>query len=258
MINFFNNLEQRNEPLFWFGLFCLLSALPMISAAIRRPIQLRGTNAWYKPIKFSVSIGLFCWTMGWLTYDLNLPGQVAPYSWATVVLLGFELIYITLQAARGQLSHYNQSSPVYSALYAGMALAATAVTLYTGYIGLLFCSGGFKQLPDYYLWSIRFGIFLFVIFAMEGAVMGSRLSHTIGGTDGEKSLPFLNWSRKYGDPRIAHFIGMHALQILPLLAFYILKNVAATLLFGAAYALLAVMVLLQALQGKPLFKSTLQ
>lgn len=85
--------------------------------------------------------------------------------------------------------------------------------------------------------------------------MGARLSHTIGGPDGGKGLPLVNWSTKYGDPRIAHFIGMHALQVLPILAFYVLKNTKMVVLVSLLYAFLAVFTLIQALQGKPLIKS---
>jgi hypothetical protein len=60
------------------------------------------------------------------------------FNWSVIILLGFEIVYIALQASKGQLSHYNISTPMYSALYSMMALAATLVTLYTAYVGFLF------------------------------------------------------------------------------------------------------------------------
>jgi hypothetical protein len=160
-----------------------------------------------------------------------------------------------MQASKGQLSHYNLSTPVYAALYSMMALAASLVTIYTAYVGFLFFINDFPSLPNHYVWAIRLGIVIFVVFSFEGFVMGSRMTHTIGGADGGAGIPLLNWSTTFGDPRIAHFIGMHALQVLPLLAYYVLKNTKGILVFSALYGLLAVFTLVQALQGKPLFKS---
>ena len=79
--------------------------------------------------------------------------------------------------------------------------------------------------------------------------MGAKMAHTVGAADGAKGIPFFNWSISYGDLRIAHFIGMHALQILPLLAWYLLKSSALTMAVSAVYALLAVSVLIIALRG---------
>ncbi len=167
------------------------------------------------------------------------------------------MAYIALKAGKGQLSHYNTSTPVAAALFSLMALAATIATLATAYVGVLFFTKTFPNLPAYYVWAIRFGIILFVIFAFEGFAMGARLSHTVGGSDDSFGLPIVNWSKKFGDLRIAHFIGMHALQVLPLLSFYILKNTKATFLLAGVYSLLAIFTLVQALNGKPFTKNTI-
>ena len=254
MIEFIASLKSRNELLFYFGLINFTLAGIFLVMSIIQQLEVAGANAWYKPLKFALSIGIFSWSMGWYTYYLAPGANLFWYHWAIIILLGFEIFYISLQAGRGQLSHFNSSSPFYASMYVMMALAATIVTLWTAYIGYLFFVREFPGLSGYYLWSIRLGILIFVIFSLEGFVMGSRLSHTIGGPDGEAGLPFLNWSTKYGDPRISHFIGMHALQILPLASFYIIKNTQMTLAFACLYFILAIFTLFQALQGQPFYK----
>jgi hypothetical protein len=247
---FISELKFRNEPLFYFGMICLAFALFSILLIATTSVKIAGVNAWFKPFKFALSIALYSLTMAW--YAHYLPSfNIKIFNSTVIILLGFEIIFIAIQAARGQQSHFNVSSPFYSALYALMAFAATAVTLYTAYIATLFFRNDFPNLPIYYLWSIRIALVLFVIFSLEGFVMGSRLSYTIGGADGGAGLPLVNWSTKYGDPRIAHFIGMHALQVLPLLSFYVLKNTKATIILSFLYGLVALFTSLQALPGKP-------
>ncbi len=251
MIDFLASLKAKNECLFYFGLLCLSSAVLILIRSKFSDVQINGVNVMYKPFKFALSMGIFSLTMGWYTGYLTSYKYINLYNWSLIIFLGFEVFYVTLQASRGQLSHYNVSSALYTSLTVAMAIAAIAATVYTGYIGILFCTENFPELPDYYLLAIRLGIFLFVIFALEGAVIGANGSSRVGGQDGG-AIPFLNWSLKYGDLRIAHFVGMHALQILPLLAFYIFKDVRVVILVGLMYGLLALFCLVQALNAKPL------
>lgn len=253
-MKFILELKSRNELLFYFGLVNLVLAVLFAIFSLFINIQVAGANAWYKPVKFAMSIGIYALTMGWLMYYLPQSKSIIICNWLIILMLGFEIIYIGLQAGRGQLSHFNISSPLYSILYNLMAIAATVVSFVTLYIGIRFFQNNFLKLPNYYVWSIRFGLILFFIFSLEGYVMGANLSHTIGGADGGNGLLFLNWSRQFGDPRVAHFIGMHALQVLPILAYYILKDVKLTFVVAILYALLACYVLVQALQAKPFLK----
>ncbi len=189
--------------------------------------------------------------MGWFISDLTPGLYLDYYRWSTVLLMGFEILYITLMAILGQRSHYNTHSPLTSALYGLMGIAATAVTLWTGLIGWQFYLQPLEALPEYYKAAIVMGTTLFAVFGMQGALMGSRLAHTVGAQDGGPGLPFLNWSRTHGDQSVAHFVGMHALQILPLASFYLFKNMALTLILGGVYGLLAFSTLIQALRSQP-------
>ena len=252
-MNFIESLKYRNEPLFYFGLICFVLSIFFLLLTKISNIQVAGVNAWNKPFKFSMSIMFYSLTMAW--YCHYLPSfNITLFNWAVIVLLGFEIGYIAIQAGRGQQSHFNMSSPFYSVLFQLMGLAATLITLYTAYVGFLFFQNNFPDLPSAYLWGIRLGIVIFVIFSFEGALMGARMSHTVGVQDGSIGIPLLKWNKLFGDLRVAHFIGMHALQILPLLAFYLLKNTKAIFIVSALYGLLAFFTLIQALNGKPFHK----
>ncbi len=253
MINFLKQLQTRNETLFYFGLICLFFSLLFLILTKVTTTQVYGVNAWYKPFKFAFSTLTFAWGMAW--YCSYLPNfNLKLFNWSIIILLSFEVAYIAFQAGRGQLSHYNLSTPLYSALYTIMALAATLVTIYTAYVGFLFFVHSFPELPDYYVWAIRLSIVIFVIFSFEGFAMGSRLNHSVGAVNDNSNWFILGWSKTVGDLRVAHFIGMHALQVLPILSYYLLKNTKLTIALSLVYGLLALLTLIQALKGKPIMQ----
>jgi hypothetical protein len=253
MLDFLSQLRSRSESLFYFGLICLIAAIVFLILTKTTSVQVNNVNAWWKPFKFALSTTLFVWAMAWYVSYLK-DFNVSLYAWTTIILLAFEIGYIAIQAGRGQLSHFNISSSFYGFMFSMMAVAITIVTLYTAYICVLFFKQDFPDLPSHFVWAIRFGILLFVVFAFEGFLMGSRMLHTIGGPDGGPGIPVLNWSSKFGDARVAHFVGMHALQVLPLLSFYVLKNTKITVIAIVLYIALAVFTLVQALNGRPVFR----
>ncbi|MEL6835440.1 MAG: hypothetical protein AAFY48_24625 [Bacteroidota bacterium] len=248
MWDFIQEIKLRNETLYYFGLVNLAAFLVFMLLSRITDTQVYNISAWYKPAKFALSTMLYAWAMAWYCHYLK-DFNIGLFNWSVIILLGFEVVYIAIQAGRGLLSHYNQSTPFYGMMFSLMALAATLVTLYTAYVTLRFFTDSFPQLPTYYLWGIRLGLVIFVIFSFEGFVMGGRMTHTIGGPDGGPGIPFLNWSYEFGDPRIAHFIGMHALQVLPILGYYLLQNVRWVVVVAVLYALLATYTLLAALRG---------
>jgi hypothetical protein len=58
--------------------------------------------------------------------------------------------------------------------------------------------------------------------------MGSRLNHSVGALNDNSNLWIIAWSKTVGDLRVAHFIG-NALQVLPIVSFYFLKDTKLTM-----------------------------
>ena len=252
LLNFFQELQKRNLVLFYFGGLCFASALIFFVLAQITTLELDGVSVWYKPFKFAVSIAVFIWTIAWYVFYLK-KFSIMLFNRVMISLFSFELVYIVIQAARAEYSHFNLSTSFYALMFVLMAIASALISFYTLYVAYLFFRSDFPNLSLHYLWAIRLALLLFVIFSLEGFLMGSRLSHTVGALNDNSNLFVLAWSKTVGDLRVAHFIGMHALQVLPLCSFYALKNLKLTLFFAALYALLAFSTLVQALEAKPLF-----
>jgi hypothetical protein len=84
-------------------------------------------------------------------------------------------------------------------------------------------------------------------------------AHTVGAVDGGPGLPGTGWSVEHGDLRVAHFIGLHAFQALPLMALLIRRRgwpavaqARAIIVAALSYAMLFCLLLWQALRGQSL------
>jgi hypothetical protein len=252
MKKFLIELKRRNAVLYWYGWLCLAATLTGLLMIQLTDTMVLGINAWIKPTKFFISVAIFCWSMGWYMDYLDQQRKVRVYSWMVVLIMTYELFVIAWQAANGRLSHFNISTPLYQTLFALMGIAISILVAWTGYIGYLFFHQKKFTVPMPYIWGIRLGIILFAIFAFEGGLMASRLAHTVGAADGGAGFPVVNWSKQYGDLRIAHFIGVHALQLLPLFGFYIAKQNRSVQFFSAVYFIFTSLLFIQAMMGVPL------
>jgi|GEM_PF-3871140 len=103
--DFLETLKDRNEVLFWFGLANLIAAAVLLLFSWVNPIEFKGANAWYKPVKFALSIAILAWSMGWYAGYLPQGRDIAVFNWIFVATLAFEMLYIALQASRGEASH---------------------------------------------------------------------------------------------------------------------------------------------------------
>ena len=171
-----------------------------------------------------------------------------------------EIVLITMQAARGTTSHFNNRTAFDDMVFSVMGAAITLNIAVAAYVALKFWKTR-AEIPAPYLWGIRIGLTIFVLASLEGVAMVSHGAHSVGLPDGGAGLPVVNWSTRGGDLRVAHFFGMHALQILPLLGYLLSTRRAARLkgnavrwvqAAGTVYALLALLLFLWAVAGRPL------
>src|SRR6266700_2281339 len=121
MRKFISELHSRNKILYRFGWLTLIcSMICAILTQVNTNNIVLGIDAWIKPAKFFISVAVFSWTMAWYMYYLDARKKVNIYSWVVVLVMSFELVIITWQAANGRLSHFNISTPLYSALFDAM------------------------------------------------------------------------------------------------------------------------------------------
>ncbi|MGW7080499.1 hypothetical protein [Streptomyces sp. NPDC054866] len=239
---------------------------------------LTGARIWFKPFKFSVSFVAYGLSLAWMLSLLDR-GRRAGWWAGTVVAASslVEMVIITGQVVRGKRSHFNHQTPFDEALFNAMAITVVILWLGTLLIAVLLLRARIADRAS--AWAMRCGITL----ALAGAAIGFLMTqpapgqergsspivgaHSVGVPDGGPSMPLTGWSTTGGDLRIPHFVGMHALQLLPLLLMA-LTAIATRPRFGlladgrvrlrlvlvasGAYAAAFALVTWQALRGQPL------
>ena len=191
--------------------------------------QLLGVSVWEKPFKFAISGVIYAVTWAWLIGHFARLRRAA--WWAGTVIaatLAIELVIIVGFAAVGMTSHFNVSSPLTTTAWSIMATAITTlwVATFVAAVALWRNPGADPARRA----AIRSGVAISLLgmglaFLMTGPnadqlsdFQGIAGAHAVGVADGGPGLPVLGWSTVAGDLRIPHFIGMHALQAIPLLA----------------------------------------
>jgi hypothetical protein len=253
MKSFLAELRKRNEQLYWFGWYNLVVGIVCVLLMQFDSQQILGINRWIKPMKFFFSVWIMVWTMGWLLFYLADRKKASVISWLIILTMFIENFLITMQACRGVTSHFNVKQPMNAMVFSIMGIAILVFTFAIVYCEWLFFRQKEFAISSAYLWGIRLGILFFILFSLEAGLMLGRLSHTVGGPDGGPGLPLVNWSTKYGDLRIAHFLGLHSLQILPLAGYYLFKKTGSLIIFSTFYFLVVAAILIVALKGLPLY-----
>jgi hypothetical protein len=252
----------KNKVLFWLGLIHLFVFLGLLLYTPYNDIEVLGINATVKPMKFALSIWIYSWTMALILNYVNDIRKIKIYSRVAVVCMVFEQLAITSQALKGELSHFNKSNTYGIILFSLMGVFILTITLWTAYIAYIFIKQKTYDLNPAIVLSVKIGLIYFIVFSLFGGYISSLPGHTVGAADGGKGLLFLNWSTLFGDLRVAHFFGIHSLQIIPLFAivtakyFEDRKSLIAIKLFSTMYLIFVLTILIQSLLGLPFINNS--
>lgn len=257
---FLAELWQRDRILTATGWLMFVLVVGMAAIAPFDSRTVTGINPWIKPIKFCFSVGTYLWTVAWFLGYLSRPRwAIVTIRWGVALLMIGEIALITSQAARGVPSHFNLSTPYDGAVFGTMGVMIVLNTCLDAMLLLLFSQRGL-ELKAALLWGIRLGLLLFILGSLEGFVMTANMAHTVGAPDGGPGLPLLNWSTIAGDLRIAHLLGIHSLQVIPLYGAFIARRmterpvatqVALVTAFALVYTALTFHLFAQAMSGRP-------
>ena len=271
-------LWRTSRPLTAVALVMLAALVPFVVGLLVDPRFITGVPAWLKPAKFAVSTAIYALTLAWVFRALPAwPRMRATVGWTSAIVLAIEVAIIAAQAWRGTTSHFNVSTILDGVLFGVMGTLILVQTIASAAVAVALWRE--RRFADQAMgWAMRIGMTLTIVGAATGGMMtrptAAQLeqarathvmtisgAHTVGAPDGGPGLPGTGWSREHGDLRVPHFVGLHALQLLPLFVLALRRRdssdharVQAVVLAGSAYAGLFATLLVQALRGQSILQ----
>jgi hypothetical protein len=209
--------SKRGSPLLWWSSVAMAIGMAFCFAlTLVDPRLLAGANVWEKPSKFFLSLAVHGVTLAWaISLAQGKMRGVKIATWVFILAAWFELIYIVFQASRGEASHFNNTSAFTAIMYGLMGVGSLMLVATSAFVGWrLWQQRGGNVMREAASIGLMLGA---VLGTIAGAYLASQTSHWIGGDQSDATgLGFFHWSTTGGDLRVAHFIGLHATQILPL------------------------------------------
>jgi hypothetical protein len=209
----------RHQPLTLYGFGMLLIMLPTMVAMGFDDRLIRGVGVWEKPLKFMASTAIFSLSAAWFVGLLPIAQRTsrATYgmAWLLILTSAFEVAYITFQGALGQASHYNTGDLFHSLMFGMMAVAAVGLTASQAWLAWLIARHVARPYSSWALAVIAGLTLTFVLGTASGFMLGAVQPPAGPG------LPIVGWHLGSTDARPAHFLGVHAQQLVPLMGFLV-------------------------------------
>jgi hypothetical protein len=181
-----------------------------------------GAMSWRKPTTFGISFGLTTLTLGWIGSYLPVQPSIG---WIGAGLLAaattYEVAWVAVQHARGQLSHFNDTTLLDERLFvAGAVMVAIAIGVIAA-MTLAALVGTTAPAPM--ALAIRAGLVGLLAAQATGAWM---LLHGLAllDADADPAVQSMSTWGAAGSMKFAHAVPMHAIQVLAGLAWLLSRS----------------------------------
>jgi hypothetical protein len=252
LLQLWRQRDRDQAWLAWLGLALVASGLLHVVVQLVLGGPLTGPVSWRKPITFGLSGGLTTLSLAWVVGALPATRGRAAWVRIYVVTMALEVALITMQAWRGVASHFNDATALDAAIFTVMglliAVASAAMVRWAW-------QSWRRPVDDMAEHRARAHGMLILIGSLAVGLWMS--AHGSMVTAGVIEAPAPSVYGAAGLMKLPHAVGLHALQVLPLLALLLrhaglpaARRARAVLLASRGYGLLFLAALGQTLAGR--------
>ncbi len=257
----FGEWRRREPTLAAFAFVMVVAMAPTLIAMAIDARTFNGINVWMKPFKFELSTAVQMATLAWfwayLDASIRARRSVRAIAWAIGLIFLIEVGYIAYRASLAEGSHFNTSTTAAAIAYPLMGIGILFTVAASAWIGVLVLRSSEGGISPTLRLAIGLGLVGgSILGAITGGYMSAQTGHWVGGVATDVGgLPLFGWSRTGGDLRVAHFVGLHAMQGIPIIG-YLVRNppIGRTLVWASlvVWTAAAIFFFVQAIIGRPL------
>ena len=214
MKSVWQSLSGSSKFLVNYGLIMFIALIFTYAWSLNDDRLIRDVGVWVKPMKFMAATSIFALTTVWVLQIAHSNiDQTEVFTYIIALLVStslFEVVYISYQASHGEASHYNVGDPFHAFMFSVMGIAAVGLTASQAWLA-------------WEIWKEQRGAGMRV--ETLGVIIGLSLTFILSTISGfmlggnqppaGQGLPIVGW-HYYKDIRPAHFLGVHAQQLIPL------------------------------------------
>jgi len=251
MYSFVQEQVKRNSILFWYGILNFVMFVFCIGFSLFDDTQVLGKNAWLYPVKYYFSIGIFIWSMGWYLYYLNNVLQRNTLLWGFLLTTLIQTSVVLLQSSRGVSSFYNLNTPFDKLVYGIQTVSQIVFILLMGVTTYFFYFQKKNSKSQHFTWGIRMGMIIFLIGLFIGVYMLIVNKNVF--RNNSAILEKLTLNKKQINLKIPFFLGIHGLQIIPILSYYFFQSKKQVVNFTLLYFIMMIVLLFMAVINLAIF-----
>lgn len=211
-----STLRPEQRPLVWLGILLVASGLLHIGVWLVEGGSLAGPVSWRKPIVFGLSSGVATLSFAWVLGLVHQRGAAHALTWFYCGAMLIEIALIDMQQWRGVASHFNQATTFDAAVFSAMGTLILAVA---GVVAIwTLWSFGTLRTDAAMALAVRSGMLLFDIGSLLGLVI------VLNGNSYQGTTHPPNVFGHAGVLKAPHAVAFHALQVLPLLAYWMARR----------------------------------
>lgn len=218
MLYAFSRTRSIERVCYLVGAVLILSGLAHLVVAVIYPRPWLGPLSWRKPVSFGLSFGTTLVAITWVSSYLRLASRTRAVLLAVFAIdCVVEVAGITVQAWRHVPSHFNTDSAFDLVIAMSLAFGGAVLIVVLGFLAVTAFRGRIEGDSAMRL-ALRAGFALLVAGLAAGVAMiarGEALMNTSTKAHAYDAAGFLKWF---------HAVTLHAVLVLPLLAWWLARS----------------------------------